>query len=432
MDPTAATPPARRRLRRRWRVPPAIMHGPDEPLESAGVLDEIEGAAGLVVWQSLRDVTLWASTPPSERGDLFAPGAERNRIASILTVNLDPDLEQPLGMVTAMVGRPDRVSAERVALACRRVSQWAEKNGKLATALAFAQAAAVSCPGDASAAFKVGQIARRQAEYVRSETWFRRAIALARQEGDWTSYALAFSGLGNLYIQRGNFPKARTLHHRALRAATRHSLRSIQGDALHDLFILAGHSGDVTEAQRNARMAFEVYGSGHSKLSNLAHDVAYFWLTQGFFAPALSVFQSLIPLVGNSQYRLQILANTARAAGGAGALEVFEHVWDEAWGMLSSTTQSEGFAEAMLELARGAASVRAWERAENAASRSLEVATERKEGRIRIDAESVLDSVRNERRAGLSGSISVGTDDREAILFAEDLVKELESVAVAL
>ncbi|MBA4157877.1 MAG: hypothetical protein H0X65_16450, partial [Gemmatimonadetes bacterium] len=58
MQPTSSassSPSSPRRVRRRWRVPPALVHGP-EPLESAGILDEITGAAGLVLWQSLRDV----------------------------------------------------------------------------------------------------------------------------------------------------------------------------------------------------------------------------------------------------------------------------------------------------------------------------------------------------------------------------------------
>jgi tetratricopeptide (TPR) repeat protein len=411
MEPTAVSPLSNRRLRRRWRVPPAIMHGP-EPLESAGILDELSGAAGLVLWQSLRDVTLWAGTPPAGREGLFSACAERKRIAAILTAGLDPELEQPLGMITAMVGHPGRVSAQRVALACRQVAQWAEGRGKLATALAFAQAGAVACPGDASAGYKVGQLARRRAEYVRAETWFRRTIALARQEGDWASYALSFSGLGNLHLQRGNLPKARALHTRALRAATRHSLRNIQGDALHDLFVLAGTAGEAGDALQFARQAFEVFGVAHPKIPVLAQDLAFYWLLQGHFEPSLRVFQSLRPHMGRTIERIVLLPNIARAAGGAGVRGAFEEVWVELQSILEAEPNDRS-PEALLELARGAASLKDWDRAETAATRAIESARGRGEARVEFEGEAVLQAILLER------SVQEGTSPTNEAQYAE-------------
>jgi tetratricopeptide (TPR) repeat protein len=357
MDSTAAQSSPRRRIRRRWRVPPAIMHGP-EALESAGILDELPGATGVILWQSLRDVTLWAGTPVAERAQLFSPAAERNRIATLLATTLDAELESPLGMITAMVGQPGRVSAERVAIACRRIAQWAENHGHLATALAFAQAGAVTCPGNAAAGYKVGQIARRRAEYSRAETWFRRTIALARQEGDWTSYALAFSGLGNLYIQRGNLPKARALHIRALRAATRHSLKGIQGNSYHDLHVIATLTGDAEQAQQYAWSAYEAYEPSHPLMPTLAHDVAYFWMTQGYFAPSLAVFRALL----SQMARVIVLPNVLRAAGGAGRTGEFAAAWAEMISLVDSQGSTPAIRRtsptALLEMAHGAASAR--------------------------------------------------------------------------
>jgi hypothetical protein len=184
-----------RRTQRRWRVPPALLHGP-EALEGAGVLQEIAGEAGLLLWLAVRDVTLWAQALPSVRGELFSEAAEQRRVAALLVADVEAGIEEPLGVLTEIVGRPTRVRAEKVSFACQQISQWAEVNGSLATALAFAQAAALACPGDAIAGLKVGQLARRHGEHARSETWFRRTNALARQSGDWASYALAFLGHG--------------------------------------------------------------------------------------------------------------------------------------------------------------------------------------------------------------------------------------------
>jgi tetratricopeptide (TPR) repeat protein len=424
MEPPAVSPVPIRRMRRRWRVPPAIMYGP-EPLESACVFDELSGAAGLVLWQSLRDVTLWAGTPSADRDGLFSATAERKRIAAILSAGLEPALEQPLGMITAMVGHPGRVSAQRVALACRQVAQWAESSGKLATALAFAQAGAVACPGDASTAFKVGQIARRRAEHVRAETWFRRAIALGRQEGDWVSYALGFAGLGTLYMQRGNFPKARALQMRCLRAARRHSLRDVQGGACYDLHVIATASGQPEEAQRYARAAFEAYGPRHPNLPRLAHDVAYFWMTQGQFGPALSIFQALRPHIGRELEWTIVLPNIVRAAGGAGNTEVFESAWSEVERQPESDFNSEYAAEAFLELARGAASLKQWNRAEELVQRSLQIAVTRSEGRIEFEAEALLGMVRSRMSTGNSQPECEAATRDEAISLAEDFVTSL-------
>ncbi len=383
---------------RRWRVPPALLHG-SEALEGGDVLQEIHGGAGLLLWQALRDVFLWASTPPVERQGLFSAEAERKRLAEILAVELEGTLEEPLGVLTAMVGQPERVRAERVAFACRQISQWAEEKGALGTALAFSQAAALACPGDASAAFKVGQIARKRAENARAESWFRRAIALARQSSDWPSYSLAFLGLGTLYMQRGNLPTARRFYIRCLRAAKRHSLREIQGGAYHDLFVIAVTSDRFVEAEEHARAAFYSYGPTSARVPKLAHDVAYFWLMQGYFARALSVFQALLPRMESPADQAIILPNIIRAAGGAGERETFENAWKAFQAISDRVESSEGFAEALLELARGALSLKEWTRAEEVAHEAMQRARQRGEARILVMAESLLDALAHQRRA---------------------------------
>jgi tetratricopeptide (TPR) repeat protein len=432
MELQAASSVSPRRVRRRWRVPPAILHGP-EALESAGVLEEYPNDVGVVLWQSLRDVTLWATVPPSERDVLFSSDAEGSRVAAMMTAGIDAEIEPPLGLIAALVGRPSRISAERVSLACRQISLWAERHGRLATALAFAQAGALVCPGNASAAFKVGQIARRRAEYVRSETWLRRAIALARQEGDWTSYALGFSGLGNLYVQRGNFPKARALHVRALRAAIRHSHKSIQGNAHHDLFAIALECGRFEEAQYHARSAFDAYGAFHPRIHAFAHDVACLWMKQGLFSRALSVFLAAEPHFNVMNERLLNLGNIGRAAGGAGNRAVFDRVWGDLESMAEINSRQEGAAAAMIGLAHGAATLKDWHRAATAASNALEIAQVRSEGQVVFEAESLIDSLRSERILEVATSVIKATSsDNDGEDLAASLVGVLTTRAVAL
>src|SRR3954447_16111145 len=83
---------SRRNASRRWCVPPALLHEPEELLEGVGVLDELPTQVGLVLWQSLRDVTLWAQVEPEERADLFEPDAARARLSALLASGAEPAL----------------------------------------------------------------------------------------------------------------------------------------------------------------------------------------------------------------------------------------------------------------------------------------------------------------------------------------------------
>lgn len=424
------TPPVRRTTRR-WRTPPAITHG-GEAFEGVGVLEEIKDPLGALLWQVVRDVYLWGSLPPDERGEVFVPGADGALLAMLRDAEVEVQLETPLMGLVRLVGAPGTARPESVAMACQHVAAWADGNGYSATSIAFAQAAAAAIPTDASAAYAVGRLARRRAEYARAETWFRRAIALARQSGDWTSYALAFSGLGNLYVQRGNYPAARRFHIRALRAARRHSLRQIQGGALHDLFVIAAAGGNAGEAEKLARAAFEAYGADHPRLPVLAHDIAYLWVEQGHFGPALTVFEALLPHLRRHEDRMVGLANIVRAAAGAGDRRRFDEAWDEVWDGLARNEHTENAAQVLLELAHGAAHVGEFERAERAADRSARVARERGEAKVLLSAEAVVESARRSRAARTrTESPSRAAFHEESDAFAADLARSLHASLVS-
>jgi tetratricopeptide (TPR) repeat protein len=431
MEPTPVSSHPEPSTRRRWRVPPANSDAFDAP-ETASVLEEIPGALGLVLWQSLQDVLRWTSVAPADRDGLFPGDAEMQRLISLVTAKLPTALEAPTGTIAAMLGRPAAARAERIKLSCCQIAQWGESEGKSGCALAFLHTAALVCPGDAQSAFKVGRLLRQRADYAPAEAWFRRAALLARQSADWTIYASAFVGLGTLYMQRGNFPAARRFHMRALRASRRFGLRDIEGGVLHELFAVSIHADQAEEAHAHARGAFEAYGPAHVRLPHLAHDVAYFWATQGRFTPALSVLQALLPHFGTTNYRVVLLSSIARAAGGAKESTVYEQVWDELWRTTARQDRAEGNTEACLELARGAASLRQWERARNAAARAVELAEIRKEGRIIFAAEALLQSVRHSCAVENRLVAAVPPLLRDQVEeFAEDFIRCLEMTAAA-
>lgn len=423
--------PPGRVVRRRWRIPPPLVRGSDL-LEDAEMRSELAGVIGALLWRALQDVVTWVSVHPSERKGIFPPNAERERIAELMLAGVDPKLEEPLTTLAAMTGKPGRARNELVNLACLRITNWADRQGKLSTALAFAHAAALVCPGDASTAYAVGRIARRRAEYATAEASFKRAILLARQRENWAPYALAFSGLGALHMQRGNFPAARKFHTRVLRAARRYGLRDIEGGALHDMFTIAMLSGRDEEAEVFARDAYRIYRSGHRRLPHLAHDAAYFWMIRGHFARALPVFLAVLSCVEDPAERIAILANTARAAGATGEKEIFEQSWADVWEISTRRGNAEAHAEALLELARGASCLGDWDRAEYATDCALEIARTRGEARIQLEAESVLQSIQHDRRAEIQvESEVVPILNEEADRLAEEFVQSLNEYALA-
>jgi hypothetical protein len=421
MDASPPNRPRKPRRRWRWHVPPALTHG-GESLEGAPVLDEVQGPLGLLLWETYRDVVLWAGTLPEEREGLFAAGAHAARVRELDAAGADPALERGLRGAAAVVADPMGAQEADVMGACRAAADWAEQRGLMGTAVTLATAAALASPTHAAAAFRVGQIARRKGENNRAETWFRRAIGLGRQAKDWASYAEAFLGLGNLYKLRGNYPAARRFHIRGLRAARRHALRDIQARSLHDLFTIAVETSPAAEAQELARLAFRAYGPRHPKLPALAHDVAYFWMGQGRFAPALDVFRAVLPHFTDASERMLCAGNMGRAAGAVGDRPAFEEAWEQVW-TSDEWEKLPSAGQALLELAHGASSLRDWTRAEKAAEAGRDLAQKRSQGQVVILSDTVLDAARRKRGMETPAPAADGADDTQDL--AADLVRSL-------
>jgi hypothetical protein len=131
--------------------------------------------------------------------------------------------------------------------------------------------------------------------------------------------------------------------------------------------------------------------------------------------------------------RLSVLANTVRAAAGAGDRRLFDQTWDEVWDRIQRTQTLSNASIVMLELAHGAAMLGEYERAERAAERAVQVARERGEARTLLTAESVLDQVRRNR--GVRGRAAAAQETEPEVAaraetFALDLVRTLNASLV--
>lgn len=384
-----------RRLSRPWIVPPGLlMQG--EPFEGYFVLEETRDELGLLLWQSLRDVEVWAMAEPEERPELFTSGALVDRMERI-EEEVDPaaPVRPVLEGLASLLAKPGRVTPQEVCDLCEELSRWASDAGLPRTALAFAQRGAMAAPDQAGPAYLVGLISRRAADYRRAEVWFRRALAIARHTLDWKHYGLAHMGLANLYMQRGDAPKARARLLRALRSSRRYGVWTVKPYALHDLFLINATGDDPKLAEQYARAAYRAYGRRHPRLPALAHDIAWFWVLQRQFHRALPIFQAVLMHFPRPPERMIVLSNVARAAGGACLFVVFDRAWNEVWQMVDDSKDRERVAEALINLAHGAAALGLVVRMEMAASYALTIATRRSEAQQQVEAEELLAASRN-------------------------------------
>lgn len=362
--------------------------------EGADILAESAAVPAVLLCQVYRGVMAWALTSAAEHPGLFPAGAgeEGRRLleASPVPAELRPALETACELLDDPVG----ADPKRVAEACARIGDWAERRGDApATALRFMQAAATCSPNDARIAYRAGRIARQRANWDLAELWFRHSSTVGRRTHDWQAHATAYLGLGNAYYRQGRYTPARREHLKALRVAKRHGLREIQGMAFHDLFAVAIELRDYGRADEYGQAAFEAYGTRHPAIPALAHDIAYFWNTRGMYRQALPVFSALLPHFRDSAHYLSVLASLGRAAGGAADKGTFMSAWVAAWDLAPAMEGSAILVTSMLELAYGAAEVQEWHLADTAVRRAIDLARRRGETDVVVRGGQLLESI---------------------------------------
>jgi tetratricopeptide (TPR) repeat protein len=374
---------------RRWQVPPPITREPGGRLPALPILEEFPGETGVLLWQSLRSVLAWEKAKKAQRERLFLPAAAEERRADLLAAALPAELEEP---VTVLAGVLDGcVTAKKLAVSCREISDWAFGLERTGTAFHFMQAAALAVDSDARLAYEAGRLARRRAEYDVAESWFDEAASRALETRDWDSYARVFLGMGNVHLQRGNYPRAKNFHLKAFRIGERHGLREIQGLASHDLFTIALAKGEKSEVEGLAASALHFYGAGHAALPGLAYDLAVFEGEMGNFASSRALLRAVLPHLQRRRARLLALGALADMSAALGDRNGFRSAWEEVWTAVGEPGGSvEADASALAWLAEGAVRLQDWARATQAAERALEIAEERQENEDLFRAEAAL------------------------------------------
>ena len=410
--------PHRSATHTRVRAPRPVTHLPETPgVDHAVVRDETVGSLGLLLSRSLQSVLVWVGTPPSERAALASQAAYAGRMMELFDAQPPKELSEACEILAEVLTCPGSVQVDQVAGACVAAANWARDAGKSQTRLAFLSAAALCCPFNASLALLVGREARDQALHGHAERWLGRAITVARQGGEWELYVRGHVAYGNMMIARGAFPAARRHLRRAERRSSRHGLQEVRAMALHDLFVVAAECGELTDAHRAAREAIQAYGAGHPRLVNLAFDLAFVWMREGYFESALPVFRSLLPRV-EPPFLPHIHGAIARAAGACGQSVDFRL----AVRALDRLPVGPGSAEAWVDAANGAISLRKWDAADRHTRLALSLARERRERKVEMLAESLLEAIQQRRAAGSARAVQI---DPEISELAFDVAAQL-------
>lgn len=370
---------------------------PGGALAGADVVRELPPEVALPVWQTLRSVLLWAGEEPALRGDLFEPCAMGEWEARLLEDTWEPDVRCPLAVLVGQLARLGEASPETIAHACLCVTDWALDHGHVATALGYAEAAALAWPQHPRFAWLAGRLLRRHGRLREAEPWIRRAAKAASSLEDWEGQVLALNGLGNLLHDQGRNPQAIQALKDALRLARRHRLRARQGEILHDLFVVTTWGGEPEHADEYAMAAFDIYRTGHPRLAALAHDVASLWILRGYYARALMVLQKLPPYFELPEERVKVWGGIARAAAGCGERAIFQQSAAEVWAITEQAESRPRSGSALLEVGIGASLLEAWSEAKHAVGAALEIAISTGEADLEHRARVVLDGLENRK-----------------------------------
>ncbi|MBB4638896.1 hypothetical protein [Longimicrobium terrae] len=231
-------------------MPPAILHDPAETMEGAHVLWECRGELGLVLWRTVRDLSLWAATPPDKRGHLFTMESVVRRVEELTDTLLPDAIASPVDTLNGMLTLGVGADASIVTICCLEVATWARRERLAHTAIAFAQAGALVCPDFAEAALYTGVCASEAEQDARAVSWLRRALTLARREKDGRAYAASLAALGAIYERvPAGISRAEWYYRKAFKAGRRFGSRDARVQALRGLRRIALARGDDDGAE---------------------------------------------------------------------------------------------------------------------------------------------------------------------------------------
>lgn len=327
-------------------------------MEGSAILDEFSDGRGFVLWQSFRDVLLWAGADQSARRRSFRSGALTGRREAISESGLEgapKDLVLELAsLLLNPRGGTGRDVSTRVAARCCDLADWAVSVGATATAIAFARAAAEVCPREAATAFRVAQLATSAGWLTMARTWLARAISLGRRQGDWWTYASALIEMGDAALRRGGARVARLFYRRANHVAKRSGHAVLRGPAFHGRARAEIGLGLLDDAELHLRQALRAYGRIDPGKHAAQHDLAELLVRRGGdgCVAAVKLLRAVVPTRRTPLEQVESLTLLVRAAAAAQDGSTLEGAWFEAVEIVSGFGETADAGRMLLELAK--------------------------------------------------------------------------------
>ncbi|MET0399690.1 MAG: hypothetical protein ABW277_23080 [Longimicrobiaceae bacterium] len=326
-----------------------------EGFDGLDVLQECDDAASLLLWQGLRDVVLWGTTTPVDRGSLFGPCAYASLVGIRASAEVDPPLQVPLACLCDLVASPANTDPGLLEIACLAIAKWAVATQRIRTALHFAEAAALVCPRSPAAAAEAGELALRLGRHQRAQVWLRLAAGLSRRSCAWSVHGAARLSLGRLYALRGDHTAGRGSLLVGLRVARRHKLDRLRGRIALELFRVCRMNADYRGAMRYSRMAQRFLHPGGAAVRELRREIAEFWIETGEPCRAVRLLQGAAVARHPVEDRIACMVLLVQAAAAAQDLVAMDTAWDNATSLIRVHGETDATARQLLSLAEAAA-----------------------------------------------------------------------------
>lgn len=373
------------------------------------MLIEADPGLATLLWQMVHAVRMWSAQPPAARAGLFAPlSLDRRRLIAAAVAEY-PVLRWPLRTVEVMVSCPEHARPREVALACAKITEWADALHMSESALQFSEAGALADPRNAKLAAVAGSACARLADSARAEAWYRRAIKVGRRNEDWEWYIRAYIRFANLVYELGDFGRAHDYYLKALRAARWRGRPPFAGQAAHGMFQVAIHVSGYRQAEDLGLLALSAYPVNHERVPHLAHDIAYLLLRHGWYSRATRILDAVVPMIVRPNERIVVMGSVARAAAGMKRRDQFEQAAAEV--ELLAEISTEGAGMAFVHVAEGFLTFGQWDAAERLAARALEVAMRRGERDTQRHAYATLDRITHRTPAATEPPVAAGRVD---------------------
>jgi tetratricopeptide (TPR) repeat protein len=278
----------------------------------------LEGAA-FALWRSLNKMLLWFRTPLVHRPKLHSASTMRQRPNCEFTREARkevPELKEALDTFELFSRHPLAIRVASLAEACRQVALWSESQDYLATAVRFAEGAALVDHLAPHLANLAGRLTRNAAEFDRAELWFSRAVGLARSQREWIEYTRGHIGLGILWQTLGKDNQARACFATAASRAMRDGREWLAAEAQHDLMLMTTERGMFQDAEECARKALEWYPKYNDRFPFFVADLAFLCTSEQEHERAVALLGRFFRVVREPARQVLAMSVLARALGG--------------------------------------------------------------------------------------------------------------------